>query len=248
MIPEDNQSELDELKSAIGRACKGDIADVVAPESLRQRVTQLFAEQADKIVVESKFPRPLRMPFWKREIPGKRFALAASIGGLVICGSILLFSERWALAGPDMGTPAIVQAAVERHDQLLLSQNHSLNYADATTNQYQQLANDISKRSGLRIPNINLSGRGWELVGAKTWVSRGRVSVQFFYQRDAQTLSVLCVPDGASISDLKVWRVCGRVVAGHNLGPTGVIVVGHCPDGKLSTGEVDSIADLLTGN
>ena len=247
MIPQQAQFDPDELKIAMARACRDD-APLRAPESLHLRVTQLFSEQADATGLETKADRPLRMPWWTRVIPRRRLVLAASVGGLAISTAILLFREQLAMGNSPPATPLIVQTAIDRHDQLTLTQPHSSDYADATASQYRQVANDISKRSGLQIPNINLSGRGWELAGAKTWISQGRVSAQFFYQRETQTLSVLCVPAGSSQSDHKVWRVCGRVVAGHTMGQTGVIVVGHCPEGKLSAGEVDSIADLLTEN
>ena len=264
-----SQPDHDELRRALRRAFPAE----QAPQALRERITAMLQNQAmwsDDMPEPAELTRsaghiasqpdpsnPYARIAWLGNLfhGARRIAIAACIAGLAM--GIGLFvatptgdprpSEQPQYAQSPVAP--FLQAAVVRHDELL-------QVADPTQTSgrslvpLQEVRTELKNRLAAPMPEADISSQGWQLVGGKTMGPADGCVAQLFYRRGQQTLSVFIIspdPLGRRIQ-IPSTSQKDHLITCRESGPLTICVVGYSPDGKLTAGEVDRVADLIASH
>lgn len=241
----DPKFDAPELKTALQRA----LGRPAAPDSLRDRI-RLTLEEADAPIplTQSAPSTGTAGPGFRQLLGGRRMAMAAAIGGLVLGIGLYVLTSALDPDSPTVAqaTPTFIQTSLLHHDQLqqAVASGRPIGQGLFSYAQFNERVRRISSRE---LPSANLPDEGWRLVGGKD-CGDCCVVAQLFYTRGHQTLSIFVIPGdsaGRGQQLIRCAQMNGHVVAMRNLGTALLCVVGHCPEGKLQLHDIDRIADLL---
>ena len=266
-----NQFEHDDLRDALRRAFPAQ----QAPQALRDRVTAMLRNDEMWSGDDMPVPANLTLPAGHIAPPpdsfppythvawfgnlfhgARRVAMAACIAGLAMGTALYLAANR--TATPDESQTQIadnsqvqpvhpfLQAAVFRHDELRQAPDPT-QLPVGSLGPLPQVRTDVQNRMAAPMPEADISSQGWQLIGGKSWQAPGGCIAHIFYRRGQQTLSVFIIPPDPQGRHIRVESTTQKnhLVTTREAGQFTICVVGYSPDGKLTTQEVDRVADLI---
>ncbi len=263
-----NQFEHDDLRDALRRAFPAQ----QAPQALRDRIAAMLRNE--EMWTGDDMPEPANLTLSAGHIAplpdpaphythvawlgnlfhgARHVAMAACIAGLAM-GTLLYLATNKS-GTPDQSPTQIadtatvqpfLQAAVFRHDALRQASDPT-QMPGGSLGPLQPVRTDVQNRTASPMPEADISSQGWQLVGGKSCRAADGCIAQIFYRRGQQTLSVFIIPPDPQGRRIRIESTTQKnhLVTTREVGPLTICVVGYSSDGKLTTQEVDRVADLI---
>lgn len=228
------------LKAAIARVWAGESA----PASLRQRIEQIVAQG---VTDEPRGPaiRDRVLSWWRNPLHG----LAAAILILVVGGGWYYYqglSEQY--THQYSAVPATFASALtDAHQRCFKAHDH--HHIQAPRSDFQAINQVLQSQLNQPVLATSLND-GWVFQGAAICRVGGSPAAHLTFQRGTQTISVFSMPRNAcgrgSLSgSYQLITADGYHIAGFARHDDLYCVVGYCPQGNLSLGEVISMRNQL---
>ena len=264
-----SQFEHDDLRQALRRVFPPE----QAPQALRNRIAAMLRDEEVWFSGDMPVPAELTQPAGPITHPSapanpyariawlgnlfhgaRRVAIAACVAGLAMGATLFLVTssstapDQPQVAGSAQVSP-FIQAALFRHDELLQAPDPS-QMPGGSLVPLPQLRSDIQGRSGTPMPDADISSEGWRLVGGKSWQAASFYVTQIFYRRGRDTLSVFIIPPDSLGRRVQIGSTNERShpITIRQTARFTLCIVGYSPDGKVTTGEIDRVADLIASH
>jgi len=225
------------LKAAI----KGLYGRQRAPDDLRARMTQLLRSLDEPPEVPA--AGALLGEARRTAQFGGSWGGAAMIAAVFAAGAMIL---RAGFVQPPRAAlgPALLGALVETHDRCCCRHRHVSPGIPQTNLRLTGQA--ISRQLRQSVLAADLVKEQWIFRGAAICPVAGRNSAHLLFARGGQTLSVFSIADPLSPARqciLETQVAADHIVAGFVKRGRVYCMVGHCPDGQLSSAEVASLVE-----